>query len=155
MKTFQRAGIAAMVVALVAVFGSIDKTTTVPAHASASCDDSMVSGVYTALWTGLAVNHPQAQPRRTDAFLPTSVNGIVFFDGSGHESATGWTSFGGTYGKFSFRGRYNVNPDCTGHIAFSQQGLSYDFILVQHGDVLNAIDATGTAAVFQLVRDHE
>ena len=155
MKTLQRAGIAALVVALVAALGSIDEPTTIAAHASTSCDDSMINGVYTALWTSLNVTQLQTQPKKTDAFIPASVDGIVFFDGSGHLSTTGWTSFGGTYAKFSFRGDYHVNPDCSGHLAAPRQGLSYDFILVHHGDVLNAIDATGTAGVVQLVRDHE
>jgi len=152
MKTIQRAGIAALVVALVAMFGGIDKTATPAAHAGQSCNDSTVNGVYTALWTVNAIGL-QTKPKRSDAFIPSSVDAIAFFDGSGHWSSTGFTSFGGTYGKFSIHGPYNVRPDCTGH--FQEPGLAFDFIILQHGDVLDAIDATGSAGVFQMVRDHE
>ena len=153
MKTFQRAGIAALVVALVAMLGSIDRATSPSAHASQTCDDSTVNGIYTGLWTDTAVSHPQTKPQRLDAFIPSSVDAIAFFDGSGQWSSTGWTSFGGTYGKFSIHGPYNVRPDCTGH--FQEPGLAFDFIILEHGDVLNAIDATGSAGAFQLVRDRE
>ena len=153
MKTFQRAGIAALVVALIAVLGSVNQRTTPPAHAGQSCNDATVSGAYTALWPVIAISHRSQKPQKIDAFIPASVDAIAFFDGSGHWSSTGWTSFGGTYGKFSIHGPYDVKPDCTGH--FQEPGLAFDFIVLQHGDVLNAIDATGSAAVFQMVRDHE
>lgn len=144
-------GISSLV--LTVILATANHNASTAAKASQGCGDAALQGTYSGAFTTLAyqLKNPPRNPKPIGDFIPSSINGLVAFDGQGHFSATGTSNFGGTYGRFNFHGGYVVNSDCTGRLRGG--GLVYDFTVHQDGSVMNGIQAEdGTVAAFTLTR---
>ena len=139
--------------ALTLILATANHRASSAARASQGCGDATLQGAYSAAFTTLSyqLKNPPTHPKPIGDFIPSSIQGVLLADGQGHFSTSGTTNFGGTYGRFSFHGRYVVNADCTGR--FVGGNLVYDFTVHPDGSLVNGIEAEdGTVAVFTLAR---
>jgi hypothetical protein len=131
-----------VVVALALLFSVV-----ILAHSAAHaiCTPATLKGAYGFINAGFS------NDANSTAFSPDSNVGLVVYDGAGHW-ATAWTnvSNGSVTPGITDSGTYIINPDCTGSVVNVSGDIQMNFVVVNSGQEILAIetDSSGRTNTF-------